>query len=157
MGNEIRKKLRKIITEIMSDGKEYSVAELKDEIQRSSGLIYKMDYTESQLSGAIHLLHKNGRILRRDRGSYILADDSTQKAASPSESESSQTTEHANSAPLPLEELLTEMKCQLKEHYAFICQAMKNVDLTPYKNVEDVRQTFEKLLKLRAALQEFME
>ena len=156
MGNDMRKKLRKMITEIMSDGKEYSVSDLKEAIQRSSGLIYKADYTESQLSGAIYLLYSNGRLLRQERGSYILA-DSTQKAAAPSEAESTQPAEHANSAPLPLEELLTEMKCQLKEHYAFICQAMKNVDLTPYKNVEDVRQTFEKLLKLRAALQEFME
>ena len=156
MGNDMRKKLRKMITEIMSDGKEYSVSDLKEAIQRSSGLIYKADYTESQLSGAIYLLYSNGRLLRQERGSYILA-DSTQKAAAPSEAESTQPAEHANSAPLPLEELLTEMKCQLKEHYSFICQAMKNVDLTPYKNVEDVRQTFEKLLKLREALQEFME
>ena len=156
MGNDMRKKLRKMITEIMSDGKEYSVSDLKEAIQRSSGLTYKEDYTESQLSGAIHRLYINGLLLRQDRESYILA-VSTPKAAAPSESESSQPAEHANSAPLPLEELLTEMKCQLKEHYAFICQAMKNVDLTPYKNVEDVRQTFEKLLKLRAALQEFME
>ena len=156
MGNDMRKKLRKMITEIMSDGKEYSVSDLKEAIQRSSGLIYKADYTESQLSGAIYLLYSNGRLLRQERGSYILA-DSTQKAAAPSEAESTQPAEHANSAPLPLEELLTEMKCQLKEHYSFICQAMKNVDLTPYKNVEDVRQTFDKLLKLRAALQEFME
>ena len=156
MGNDMRKKLRKMITEIMSDGKEYSVSDLKEAIQRSSGLIYKEDYTESQLSGAIYLLYSNGRLLRQDRGSYILA-DTTKKAAMPSEAEPLQPTEHANSAPQPIDELLTEMKCQLKEHYAFICQAMKNVDLTPYKNVEDVRQTFDKLLKLRAALQEFME
>lgn len=156
MGNDMRKKLRKMIIEIMSDGKEYSVYKLKEEIQRSSGLTYKEDYTESQLSGAIHMLYINGRLLRQDRGSYILA-VFPPKAAAPSESESSQPAEHANSAPLPLEELLAEMKCRLKEHYAFICQAMKNVDLTPYKNVEDVRQTFEKLLKLREALQEFME
>ena len=156
MGNDMRKKLRKMITGIMSDGKEYSISGLKEEIQRSSGLTYKEDYTESQLSGAIYLLCSSGCLLRQDRGSYILADP-TKKAAMPSEAEPLQPAEHANSAPLPLEELLAEMKCRLKEHYAFICQAMKNVDLTPYKNVEDVRQTFEKLLKLRAALQEFME
>ena len=155
MGNDMRKKLRKMITEIMSDGKEYSVSDLKEAIQRSSGLIYKEDYTESQLSGAIYLLYSNGRLLRQDRGSYILAD--TTKKQPCHLKLSPQPTEHANSAPLPIDELLTEMKCQLKEHYAFICQAMKNVDLTPYKNVEDVRQTFDKLLKLRAALQEFME
>ena len=71
MGNDMRKKLRKMIIEIMSDGKEYSVYKLKEEIQRSSGLTYKEDYTESQLSGAIHRLYINGLLLRQDRGSYF--------------------------------------------------------------------------------------
>lgn len=71
MKSDMRKRLRNLLTEIMADGQEHSLPELKDAIRQKTGLVYKQDYFESHWSGAIKDLRSDGRIRRLERGNYI--------------------------------------------------------------------------------------
>lgn len=170
MENDMRKRIRQIILEVMADGKVYTIFEFKESIHQKTGYVYKIDYTESQLSGAIKYLHSKGRILRSDRGSYILAtasnpqtagvvEDSLSEQATVSEQYASQVSgqePHLESnLPLSLKKLALEMRYRLQADYVFILQAMKNVDLSSSED-EDI-QIFHKLLRLRDAIQKVME
>ena len=64
----MRKRLRNLLSEIMADGQEHSLPELKDAIRQKTGLVYKQDYFESHWSGAIKDLRSDGRIRRLERG-----------------------------------------------------------------------------------------
>ena len=45
--------LQRKILEIMADGKERSVAEIKEALKNQKSLIYKKDFTEGHLSGSL--------------------------------------------------------------------------------------------------------
>ena len=161
----MRKMLRKIILEILADGKEYTIFQLKEHIQEKTGYIYKRDYTESQLSGVLHALRGSGSILRQDRGSYILAKPPGIKGAiadveSPAFAGAAAVSEQdiqekTKTASLSLKTLYQELQQRLQEDYAFILQSMKHIDLSSSES-EDV-QVFHKLLRLRDTMQDIME
>lgn len=48
MKTDMRKKLRKLLLEVMSDEQEHSIPELKELIRQKTGYVYTQDYFESQ-------------------------------------------------------------------------------------------------------------
>ena len=47
MKSDMRKRLRNLLSEIMADGQEHSLPELKDAIRQKTGLVYKQDYLKA--------------------------------------------------------------------------------------------------------------
>ena len=62
--------LQRKILEIMADGKERSVAEIKEALKNQKSLIYKKDFTEGHLSGSLLVMKKSGKLHQRTRGTY---------------------------------------------------------------------------------------
>ena len=75
MKTDMRKKLRNLLLEVMSDEQEHSIPELKELIRQKTGYVYTQDYFESQWSGALKDLYSSGTIRRLERGTYVLCKD----------------------------------------------------------------------------------
>ena len=63
--------LRSALREVMEDGKDRKIPEMKEDVLIQKGLEYKKDYTEGNLAGVIRSMRLSGELIQTGRGSYI--------------------------------------------------------------------------------------
>lgn len=63
--------LRSALREVMGDGKDRKIPEMKEDVLIQKGLEYKKDYTEGNLAGVIRSMRLSGELIQTGRGSYI--------------------------------------------------------------------------------------
>lgn len=64
--------LRSALREVMGDGKDRKIPEMKEDVLIQKGLEYKKDYTEGNLAGVIRSMRLSGELIQTGRGSYIV-------------------------------------------------------------------------------------
>lgn len=63
--------LRSALREVMEDGKDRKIPEMKEDVLIQKGLEYKKDYTEGNLAGVIRNMRLSGELIQTGRGRYI--------------------------------------------------------------------------------------
>ena len=178
MKTDMRKKLRKLLLEVMSDEQEHSIPELKELIRQKTGYVYTQDYFESQWSGALKDLYSSGTIRRLERGTYALCkdkdlDENSANTSLACASSGAGVTDIAlkNSmvlskeetddlSPLPLTELSRGMHKRIHAYassliqndYSYLLKALSSVDLSDLEEEEKAIEELRRLWKLRDAL-----
>lgn len=64
--------LRSALREVMEDGKDRNIPEMKEDVLVQKGLEYKKDYTEGNLAGVIRNMRLSGELIQTGRGRYIV-------------------------------------------------------------------------------------
>lgn len=129
-----------IIKDIMKDGKERTLAEIRKEIQSRQNLVYKKDYTEGVFSGVIRSMKLSGLLYKTEYGCYVYkpdADNAEQKERA--FNEYSEPEEAEEICKKPFELLLAETQQQLEKQYNIFIQKIKKnseVDLTQLSESE---------------------
>lgn len=165
MNETIRETLRRLIADIMSDGKERKIPLIKSSIQDRANLTYGVDYTESQISGALNTLKKTGILRVVQRGVYVAvtptvatADtmDETTEPESPTVSHDSELTKTAISlTEKQLSALYGEITERLRYDHEFILAELRNVDLS--RSQEFDLQIITKIFNMRDTIKKLIE
>ena len=140
-----------IIKDIMKDGKERTLTEIRKEIQSQQNMVYKKDYTDGIFSGVIRSMKLSGLLYKTEYGCYRYktAPDKTEQKESDF-NEYPESKEAKEMCKEPFELLLADTQQQLKKQYNIFIKNMKKnseVDLTQLSESE--LQNAMHLLKIK--------
>lgn len=142
-------KLYKAIFDIMSDGEMYDLVDIKEQIQQRNGWVYKVDYTEGQISSVMRRFRRDGILEQLERGSYRKSSDALEHQTS-----------DVSVIPL-IDEFDYFSVCQkviyiLKEQYMYLSKLMKKktVDSLNERDVEMIKVVWKLKNELEGILDE---
>jgi hypothetical protein len=150
--------LREKIMNIMQDGIERSVSNIKQELESQEHFKYNADYTEGVLSGCLRVLKMKGELQSTHYGKYKLPQKKLCITENKSE-ENENLEKHHRKQTTVNEQILTQIKNNtlsgLREQYWHLVQQMNEItlaSLSSFSDLEDVKY----LITLKNNLKDFL-
>lgn len=166
MKETMRETLRRLVMDILSDGEEKDIPTIKSLLQEQANLVYKKDYTESQIAGTFSSLKTSGKIRLVQRGVYVATipfpfnrtTENSSNGAEPFTTPPESEPHEPNSSPSTQENLLalySEIAERLQGDYKFILTELSNYNLSSLQGYD--LQIVSKIFNLRDTIKKLME